>query len=295
MAIIISMPISGAVNLTKSSKINENTAIENLSNEDFTHTVLAEFIGSDSCPHCPTANSQFNSIYNSGDYDFQYVSMVFCDDMNANIYGRIQELGTEAVPDAHFDGKYMNVHGKQVDEQPYRNAIVQSGEREVPDIGLDLDVEWKGGGTIKITVNVQNNEPEEYNGHLRVYITEIESRWNDVNGNPYHFAALYIPIDRSLAVSKQSYVVKQQGQPIPLDGDTYTFTKTWFGAIHGFGDITQDNIMVIASVFDKDTDYAVQTASATPSLSGSMPHPVLQSFFEKFPNAFPIIRSLFKL
>ena len=40
--------------------------------------------------------------------------------------------------------------------------------------------------------------------------------------------------------------------------DTYTFTKTWTG------DITKDNSMIIASVFDKDTDYAVQTASAEP-------------------------------
>jgi len=270
MAIIILMPLSGAVDVTKSSEEQVNPVVRNTSTEDFTHTVLAEFIGSDSCPHCPTANSQFNAIYNSGDYDFQYVSMVFCDDMNANVYGRIQELGTEAVPDAHFDSKYKNVHGKQVDEQPYRTAIVQSGEREVPDIGLNLDVEWKGGGTIKITVNVQNNEPEEYDGHLRVYITEIGSRWNDAQSNPYRFATLYIPIDKSLAVVSPT-VVKQQGQSSPLDGDTYTFTKTWFGAIHGFGDITQDNIMVIASVFDSDTDYAVQTASAVPASSGAVP------------------------
>ncbi|MCK4415992.1 MAG: hypothetical protein KAU84_02460, partial [Thermoplasmatales archaeon] len=42
-------------------------------------------------------------------------------------------------------------------------------------------------------------------------------------------------------------------------------------SIFGFGDITKENIIVIASVFDADSDYAVQTASAEPTVaSGSI-------------------------
>ena len=40
------------------------------------------------------------------------------------------------------------------------------------------------------------------------------------------------------------------------------FSKTWYGSIYGFGDITQENTMVIAAVFDGDSDYVVETATS---------------------------------
>lgn len=264
LAIVMIMPIIGAANITNDKIEVQSSDI--LSGEDFTHTVFAEYVTTTACGYCPTASSQLYSIYNSGDYEFYYVSLVA--DMNSKIYSRVQELGVTAVPDVYFDGGYRNLLGAQEDEQSYRNAITQCGERTVPDINVDVSVEWKGGGTLKISVTVQNNEAEEYDGHLRVYIVEPESRWNDASSNPYHFGALAIPIDKSLAVP--------QGQPCPL-GDTYTFTKTWFGALNGFGDITEDNIMVIAAVFDGETDYAVQTAAAEPTTSTEQFH-----LFENF-------------
>jgi len=255
LAVILMMPLAGAANIlhTKNHAIQSPTT---LSNDDFTHAVIGEYVTTTGCGYCPTASNQLYSIYNSGDYEFYYVSFVA--DMNSKIYSRVSELGTEGVPDVHFDGGYRNLVGAQEDETPYRNAITACGERTVPDIDVDVSVEWKGGGTLKISVDVQNNEAEEYDGHLRVYIVEKESRWNDAQDNPYHFGALAIPIDKSLAVP--------QSQPYLID-DTYTFTKTWFGGLNGFGDITEDNIMVIAAVFDGETDQAVQTAAAEPTSS----------------------------
>jgi hypothetical protein len=159
--------------------------------------------------------------------------------------------------------------------------------REITDIDIDVDVTWIGFGTLKIEITVVNNEPETYNGHLRTYIVEKESRWNDNSGNPYHYAALDIPIDNNLAIVGKSV-------PKPL-GDTYTFTKTWFGGLQGFGDITKDNIVVIAAVFDIDTDYAVETAVGEPT-ANSKSH-WLSNFplFEKIISNFPIIQRLLGL
>jgi len=252
LALILIMPVIGASNVKQKNKIEENTPM-NVLNE-FTHTVLAEYATTTTCGYCPTASNQLYSIYNSEDYDFYYVSLVA--DANYKIYDRVKELGIVGVPDVYFDGGYRNELGAKPDEQPYRNAIVQCGEREVPDIDVEVSVGWQGNSILKIKVTVQNNEAEEYNGHLRVYIVEPESRWNDATSNPYHFGVLYIPIDKSLAFPK--------AQIRPL-ANTYTFSKTWFGSLYGFGDITQDNIMVIATVFDKNTDYAVQTATAEPT------------------------------
>jgi len=256
IASILLLPTVGASNLLTSSKI-EREIPSNILKDDFTHSVFIECATTTICGYCPTASSQLYSIYDSEDYDFYYVSLVA--DVNYKIYDRVKELGVSGVPDVYFDGGYQNIIGKQDDEQPYRNAIQQCGNRDVRDIDVDVNVQWKGNAILKISVTVQNNEPEDYNGYLRVYIVEIESRWNDASGNPYHFGVLYIPIEKSLAMPR--------AQVKPL-GDSYTFTRTWIGALYGFGDVTQDNVMVIASVFDPDSDYAVETAADTPTSSG---------------------------
>jgi hypothetical protein len=269
IVLILLLPVVGASNLLVSDKIEIKTPLNTLE-DDFTHSVFTEFVGTTKCGYCPTASSQLYSIYDSGDYNFQYVTLVA--DANYIIYDRVKELGVSSVPDVYFDGGYQNILGRQDDEQPYRNAIQQCGNRDVPDIDVDVNVQLEGNSILKISVTVKNNEPEDYNGYLRVYIVEIESRWNDATGHPQHFGVLYIPIEKSLAMPS----LQAQVEPI---GDSYTFTRTWIGALYGFGDITQDNIMVIATVFDPTSDQAVETASATPT--NSINNDVFQfTFFE---------------
>jgi hypothetical protein len=264
LALIVLMPIIGAGEVFTSEISKE---FEPSSTNELTHTVLIEYVGQTTCGYCPTASNQLSSIYDAGDLDFYYVSMIL--DVNPRVYPRVQELGVTGTPDVYFDGGFNSIVGAQTDEQPYRTAITQSGERVVPDIDIDVSAEFKGGGTIKISVTVTNNEAEEYDGHLRVYIVEPEARWEYNVGGDIHYGVLDIPIDKSLALP-------QGGQYRPL-GDTYTFTKTWLGAIFGFNDITEDNIKVIAAVFDGETDHAVQTAAAEPTSSTEQ-----FNFFENF-------------
>ncbi len=277
--ILIILPIAGASNFIATDD-KEQIQSNNLK-EDSTHTVLVEFGTMTTCPYCVTAGEQLYSIYNSGDFDFHYVSLVW-DVGNRNVRDRLKELKVGSVPDVFFDGKYQHILGAKTDEQPYRNAINQSGMRVVPDIDIDVDVSWMGLGTLKIIINVINNEPETYNGHIRTYIIEKVSRWNDYSGNPYHYAALDIPIDRNLAVAGIN-------EPKKL-GENYTFTKTWYGGLQGFFDIKKDNIKVVASVFDIDTDYIVETASAVPTATLHNNWPSAFLLFEKIINNFPTIQ-----
>lgn len=301
-AIIISMPLYGAVNLTNSSIKNTNNSIENFSTQDFTHNVLIEYISRSTCPYCPTASDQLHSIYNSGDYNFYYVTFV-TDKMGqlpgsaiSRVYNRLKELGVEYVPDVYFDGGYRKITGKQDDEQPYRNAIQQSGEREVADIDIDLKVDWIGiANTIRIKVTVQNNEPSGFKGKIRIYITEIDSRWTYSQDKKYHYGVLDIPYDNTLAIVKQTMKSKQQIQYQPFDS-THKISKLWSG------DIKKNNCMVIVAVFDKNTDRAVQVASARPSTSDEkssqsffMTNIISLRFFEKFLNKFPVINYIFNL
>jgi hypothetical protein len=284
LIILLMVPMAGASNIISINNVYQSTS--DILNAESSHTAIVEYGTMTTCGPCVIASSQLYSIYNSGDLDFHYVSLVW-NIANSRIRDRLKDLGVSSVPDVFFDGKYKHILGAQTDEQPYRNAINQSSIREVPDIDIDVDVTWIGGGTLKIEITVVNNEPEAYNGHLRTYIAEKESRWNDNSGNPYHYAALDIPIDKHLAILGKS-------APKPL-GDTYTFTKTWFGGLQGFGDIEKDNIVVISAVFDIDTDYAVETALGEP-ITKSNNH-WLSNFplFEKIINNFPIIQRLLLL
>jgi hypothetical protein len=270
ICLIMTTPFAAASPTVFSALKNEIKQSSSLQ-ENFTHTVMIEYGTTTTCPYCVIASGQLYSIYNSGDLDFYYVSLVY-DEGNMNVKNRFTELGITSIPDVYFDGGYKRLLGAQDDEQPYRNAISQCGNRDVPDIDITLNAVWKGGGTIKISGTVTNNEAEVYKGHLRVYVVEKESRWDDNGGNPYHYAALDIPIDKSLSVSQS-----QQGYPRPLS-EEYSFQKTWIGALFGFSNITQENTMVIAAVFDPDTEDAVQAAACEPTSSSesySVPFPIM--------------------
>lgn len=247
--------------------------------EDSTHTVFVEYVSTTECPYCVTASSQLYSIYDAGDLDFYYVSLIW-DEAPKNVRNRINELGVSSVPRVFFDGGYKDILGAQQTEEVYRNAITQSGQRTAPDIEIKPTAQLKSSGTIKIEVTVINHEEEEFNGNLRVFIAEKESRWNDKGGNPYHYAALDVAIDRSLKLASRSKIQ-------PLDY-TYSFSKTWLGALYGFDDITSDNIIIIAVLYDSESDYVIQTAAVEPSRDSNRIRP-MNLLFEKLTNLFPIL------
>lgn len=77
----------------------------------------------------------------------------------------------------------------------------------------------------------------------------------DIMPTNLDFSNKKYPIEKPLSVSK-AYTKTL--------GNAYTFTHTWFGVIHGFSDITKDNIIVVATVFDKESKNAVQTGIGSP-------------------------------
>jgi len=93
LAILMIMPIIGAANITNNKIEVQSSDI--LSGDDFTHTVIGEYVTTTSCGYCPTASSQLYSIYNSEDYEFYYITLVA--DMNSKIYSRVTELGTTGL------------------------------------------------------------------------------------------------------------------------------------------------------------------------------------------------------
>jgi len=235
----------------------------------FTHTVLGEFGTATWCGYCPYAHGALKEIYAEAWYPFYYVTLV--GDKNKNAYERLKDdYNLYGYPTVYFDGGYrVNVGAGSVEgaKATYNVSINDCGARSVNDIDLSLDVEWLGpvnpspgdGATLvpiekclnwtnsemKILVSIDNNEASTYEGTLRVYVNEVASSmgWDDLYGNPYTFPFLDYAYNEDISINA---------------GQTWDDTKNWDGKDYNdgygndFSEITQENIMVIAAVFDDE-------------------------------------------
>ncbi len=236
---------------------------------DFTHPVLGEFGTATWCGYCKFAHSALKEIYSEGFYPFHYISMV--GDKNKNAYDRIKEdYNLYGYPTLWFDGGYIvNVGAGSTEgaKATYNTSINSCGSRGVNDVDISLDVEWLGpdnpnpadgitevaiekclswtNSEMKISVTVDNNEGSTYEGTLRVYVNEVVSSmdWDDQFGNPYTFPFLDFAFEEEISINAG----QTWGDNTYWDGKNYND-----GYGNDFRDITQENIMVIAAVFDDE-------------------------------------------
>ncbi len=152
------------------------------------------------------------------------------------------------VPTVYFDGGYQLKLGSSSvveAESEYVASIDTCRMRAVPELDLKLFVAWGGNATISVQALVQNNDTGIYEGHIRVYVAEVVSArgWKDTRGHPYLFTFL-------------DYVSSEEILVNP--GDLWIKSSIWDGNEHtdglgnDFGDITQDNIIIIAAVFNAE-------------------------------------------
>lgn len=89
---------------------------------------------------------------------------------------------------------------------------------------------------------VTEGDRSTYSGTLRVFVTEIESRWDDSDDLPFHNAMLSLAINEIFSID---------------DDDTLTWVQIWDGHNYEyqtgltFGDVTENNIKVIAAVYNQ--------------------------------------------
>lgn len=242
-SVLLIMVFSTFIGATSPTKLStENTFIKNISSEpisDYTHTVMVEACTASTCGPCGTAASVMHDIYYSGDYDFYYVALV----ANKNTYanGRCSELNVQYIPDYVFDGGVTRWVGSGSLPTAYTSRLDQCGARAVEDIDMSLDMTWNGDGEIDIDLSITNNEGSTYNGHVHAYVTEIESRWNTATGQPYHFAMIgNYAFNENIDISA---------------GDTTVLSTTWDGASYGFGNLDEDNVMVVATIFNRNNNH----------------------------------------
>jgi hypothetical protein len=120
-----------------------------------------------------------------------------------------------------------------------------------------------------ICISSVAEDDEVYGGYLRVYVTEITSRWNGNDGNPFNVAFLNFAFNEEISINYN---------------DTYEDTIVWNATEAGFPGIQEDNVMILAAVFNSeihqgyaassdgnpfDAYYLDAFAAATPGNSGN--------------------------
>jgi hypothetical protein len=224
------------------SSIEQYPLIPKTSLTEFTHTVFAEYATTTWCPNCPYASEALYNIYETGSYPFNYVTLI--SDMNPNAKDR-SWFGyfNVVIPSVYFDGGFDFFIGKagsvNATSEAYADIIEESGLRtDAKNIDLETVVSWNGNAQMTIDITVTNNENSFYVGFIKSYVTEIQSRWKDFSGKPYHFGFLDFALNKPIIIGPQ---------------ESKTITVQWDGnEDHNgltFGDIEQDNIMVQSAVF----------------------------------------------
>jgi hypothetical protein len=249
----------GAVALPNSDPVT----IKEKGKNAYTHTVLAEEASATWCGYCPEVMAYMHQLYDSGSYDFYYISLLDPSGTGQTWPSqRISELGVTGYPTVVFDGGYSRLVGSGHGLQAYINSLNNCGARTVADIDLSLSVTWDGDAVIGVTADITNNGGSAYSGHIHAYVTEINSRWYN-SGQQYHYAMIG---DYGLNTNVN----------VPAGG-TIQQSASWDGKTYGFSNIQEDNIMVIASVFDASTKRTDETAAATPQTNGAPNKPALPS------------------
>ena len=223
---------------------------------DYTHTVFLEIANTQFCGGCDFWNSDVYNIYSQGDYDFEYVNMIvygpdgWDDILNLYAYDWNNLYNITKYPTTIMDGDY-----KRLRYQPYTlpSPIDECGIRPVRNIKGNMSLLWLENATIKIDISIDNNEDIQYNGYIRVAITEISSRYNTVNDSKFHFGFLDYAFYKDIFIS---------------DSDIYTDSIIWNGNEHmdnhgnNFGDIHPGNIQVVMGVYNYDNYYLDETVKA---------------------------------
>jgi PKD repeat protein len=214
---------------------------------DYTHTVLAEEPTATWCGYCPTVATYMDNIWDSYEYDWNFISLV--NDKNTYAAQRNDELNIEGFPSVYYDGGYEFIVGSGSPQSTHEATIDLCGARTVADIDINLTAIWTGDNELDITVEVTNNEASTYDGMVRVYVTENHSRWY-VGGVQYRFAFI------------GNYAINEDVLIGP--GGNWNQNVIWDGDDWGFTDLTSDNLRVIVGVFDEATGYVDESKGMEP-------------------------------
>jgi hypothetical protein len=113
-----------------------------------------------------------------------------------------------ANPTVYIDGGYKVILGNKSKDE-FESKIQESLSRDTENIDIIIEASFDvKSSIISITTTLINHGNTNYNGNLKVYLTEIIStKWQDYNGNPFHFAFLDFAQDESIIIPADDQII----------------------------------------------------------------------------------------
>ena len=240
-----------------------------ISDEQFTHTVFAEEFTATWCVYCPSAAENLMLIYENvpGEpyYDDNFFFVALITDVNDKADDRMGDFpDVTGYPTVIFDGNDEKVSGGQSSTANYEQAIDTTGQRDDTDISLEIEMNHLGNDRLDISVGITWDEDGSFsnptfNGYVRAYIVEKISRYNNYDGDPYHFGFLDYAFDQTIELEPR---------------EKQSLSTVWTGGDHqdkngnDFSDIDYDNINVFVAFFNDESTasdkYSLESAFAIP-------------------------------
>ena len=240
-----------------------------ISDEQFTHTVFAEEFTATWCVYCPSAAENLMLIYENvpGEpyYDDNFFFVALITDVNDKADDRMGDFpDVTGYPTVIFDGNDEKVSGGQSSTANYEQAIDTTGQRDDTDISLEIEMNHLGNDKLDISIGMTWNEDGSFsnptfNGYVRAYIVEKISRYNNYDGDPYHFGFLDYAFDQNIELEPR---------------EKQSLSTIWTGGDHqdkngnDFSDIDYDNINVFVAFFNDESTasdkYSLESAFAIP-------------------------------
>ncbi|OIR23074.1 MAG: hypothetical protein BEU00_00990 [Marine Group III euryarchaeote CG-Epi3] len=258
-----------------------------ISDEQFTHTVFAEEFTATWCVYCPSAAENLMLVYEDvpGEpyYDDNFFFVALITDVNDKADDRMGDFpDVTGYPTVIFDGNDEKVSGGQSSTANYEQAIDTTGQRDDTDISLSIEMNHLGDDKLDISVSMTWDEDGSFSnptfdGYVRAYIVEKVSRYNNYDGDPYHFGFLDYAFDQTVELEPN---------------EEQTLNTIWTGGEHqdkngnDFSDISYDNINVFVAFFNDESTasdkFSLQSAFAIPPEIEitSIEHRVNQEFIE---------------
>jgi len=198
--------------------------------DQLVHNVFIEEGTATWCHNCPEVAEKLHTLFESDDYNFYYVSMV--QDKNSKSEDRLKnDYNIYAYPTVYIDGGYDIAIGEK-DLDFYKEKIAKASKREVPKLYLNVTSKLNEEKTeITTDVFIKNYDEEEYNGRLKLYLTERNS-WQYYGGEGiYHYGFIKYLLDEEIDIdTKEEKTIETSLKVDSLDPDNLMIVGVVFNS-----------------------------------------------------------------
>lgn len=189
-----------------------------------THTAFLEEASANYCPYCPTTSYWVNSVFNSGNYNFFYLTHVR--DRNSESYSVLNRYNVVAIPCTYFDGGDEVVLGGYSGTSPYTTPLLTSCQRAVEGANLAVKVEWlNANGDLAIDVILTKGAAIDNAPTVENPVGQVKP----IIGQPYNYTTSGTDADGDDMYYKFNWGDGQESEWLGpyAPGETCTASRTW--------------------------------------------------------------------